>query len=210
MICITILLLFRKYMYSWAFGLILGILSLFYSVNLYYEWIPTSHTTALVGFVFYLWLGVIFHKYFEHFKNWINAKSFTNLFFWVIITFILSCLETLNLMRLGFMDSLNTLRITNIIYSFACFLFLYRFCNFKFIDKLNPRSMTFGIHLVHHILIIIMLPLLLRPLNIVYKNETASYLVVMQFLIFLLIYSTTYALVYYIGKSKRFKWTVGQ
>lgn len=210
MLCITILLLFRKYMYNFIFGTILGVLSLFYSVNLYFEWIPTGHTTALFGFVFYLWLGVILHKYFENFKEWVNKRSFSSLFFWVILTFILSCLETLNLMQLGSEDSLNTLRITNIFFSFACFLFLYRFCNFKAIEKLNPRSMTFGIHLLHHILIIIFLPMLIRPLKIVYKNEPAWHLFFLQFLIFLLIYATTYALVYYIGKSKKYKWTVGQ
>ena len=152
-------------MYSLLFGAVLGLLSLFYSVNLYYEWIPTSHTTALLGFVFYLWLGVIFHKYFDVFQLWIKKKSFSNLTFWMVFTFALSCLETLNLMRLGYEDSLNTLRITNILFSFASFLFLYRFCNFKAIEKLNPRSMTFGIHLLHHIVIIIFLPMLLRPLK---------------------------------------------
>lgn len=210
MICITILLVFRKYMYKLYFGVILGILSLFYSVNLYYEWIPTGHTTALVGFVFYLWLGVILHKYFDSFQKWIKMRSLLSLSFLVIFTFVLSCLETLNLMQLGSIDSLNTLRITNILYSFACFLFLYRFCNFKAIEKLNPRSMTFGIHLVHHILIIIVLPMILKPLKIVYLDQSTWTLFFMQFPIFLFIYTSTFILVYYIGKSKKLKWTVGQ
>lgn len=210
MLCITVLLLFRKYMYNLWFGSILGVLSLFYAINLYLEWIPTSHTTALFGFVFYLWLGVQLHKYFDDFNIWINKRSFSSLLFWVILTFVLSCLESLNLMHLGYEDSLNTLRITNIIYSLACFLLLFRFCNFKFIEKLNPRSMTFGIHLLHHIVIIIFLPMLLRPLKIVYKNETAWHLFFIQFIIFLLIYTTTFVVVYYIGKSKKFKWIVGQ
>lgn len=210
MICIAILLLFRRYMYKLWLGLLLGVLSLFYSINLYFEWIPTGHTTALVGFVFYLWLGVILHRYFDEFERWISKRSFLSLSFWVFLTFIISCLESLNLIKLGSADSLNTLRITNIIYSFACFLFLYRFCNFKFIEKLNPRSMTFGIHLVHHILIIIFLPMLLKPLKIVYADLSVWNLFLMQFLIFFIIYGTTYFLVYYIGKSKRFKWTVGQ
>lgn len=210
MICITILLLFRKYMYNLLFGAILGLLSLFYSINLYYDWIPTSHTTALVGFVFYLWLGVQLHKYFDNFNKWIKQRSFVFLLLLLLVTFGFSCLETLNLMQLGSGDSMNSLRITNILYSFASFLFLYRFCGFKAIEKLNPRSMTFGIHLVHHILIIIFLPMILRPLKIEYIQQTAWSLVLLQFLIFLLIYASTYTLVYYIGKSKKFKWTVGQ
>lgn len=70
--------------------------------------------------------------------------------------------------------------------------------------------MTFGIHLVHHILIIIFLPMLTRPLKIVYKDEPVWNLFFLQFIIFPLIYATTYAIVYYMGKSKKFKWTVGQ
>lgn len=210
MLCITILLVFRKYMYSLVFGGILAVLSLFYSVNLYFDWMPTGHTTALLGFVFYLWLGVILHKYFDEFNQWVNKQSFAILLSAVLITFAISCAETLNLMHIGSTDALNTLRVTNIIYSFACFLFLYRFCNFHAIERLKPRSMTFGIHLLHHILIIIFLPMLLRPMKIVYANETAWRLFFMQFLIFILIYSTTYALVYYIGKSKKWKWAVGQ
>lgn len=210
MLCITILLVFRRYMYSFVFGSILGLLSLFYSVNLYFEWIPTGHTTALVGFVFYLWLGVIFHKYFKEFNNWINKQSFGIILFATLTSLLASCAETLNLMQLGSVDSLNTLRITNIIYSLTSFLFLYRFCNFNVIEKLKPRTMTFGIHLLHHILIVIFLPMLLRPLKIVYTNETTLSLFFMQFLIFLLIYAVTYIVVYYMAKSPRFKWTVGQ
>ncbi|PWS31096.1 acyltransferase family protein [Pedobacter paludis] len=210
MLCITILLVFRKYMYSVVFGSILAILSLFYSVNLYFDWIPTGHTTALLGFVFYLWLGVILHKYFAEFNSWIKKRSFAVLLIAVLITFAISCAETINLIHLGSTDSGNTLRFTNILFSFASFLFLYKYCNFKAIEKLKPRSMTFGIHLLHHILIIIFLPMILRPLHIVYANETAWSLFFLQFAIFTLIYGTTYAIVYYIGQSKKWKWSVGQ
>ncbi|RDC54750.1 acyltransferase [Pedobacter chinensis] len=210
MLCITILLVFRKYMYKITFGVILGILSLFYSVNLYYDWIPTGHTTALLGFVFYLWLGVILHKYFNEFISWINKQSFLLIAGAVLITFVISCAETINLIQLGSNDSGNTLRFSNIIFSLVSFLFLYKYCNFSVIEKLKPRSMTFGIHLLHHILIIIFLPMLLRPMKIVYAHQSAWSLFFLQFAIFILIYATTYAIVYFIGKSEKWKWTVGQ
>jgi len=210
MICITVLLVFRKYMYKITFGAILATLSLFYSINLYYDWIPTGHTTALLGFIFYLWLGVILHKYFAQFQSWINKQSFVLISLALFITFILSCAETINLIQLGSSDSGNTLRFSNIIFSMVSFVFLYKYCNFSIIEKLKPRSMTFGIHLLHHILIIIFLPMILRPLNIVYAKQSAWNLFFLQFAIFILIYAATYALVYYIGKSKKWKWTVGQ
>lgn len=208
--CIAVLLFFRKYMYNMIFGAILGACSLFYSVNLYFEWAPTGHTTALMGFIFYLWLGVILHKYFDAFQKWINQRSFFLLSSLVIITYVLSCIESLHLLQLGSGDFLNTLRISNIIFSFTCFLFLYRFCNFKVIEMLNPRSMTFGIHLLHHILIIIFLPMVLMPLEIVYTKQTAWNLFFLQFLIFLFIYSSTYVIVHLLRKMERWKWTVGQ
>lgn len=210
MLCITILLVFRKYMYSLVFGATLGILSLFYSVNLYYDWIPTGHTTALLGFVFYLWLGVILHRYFAEFNQWINRQSFLVITAAMLITFLISCAETINLIQLGSGDSGNTLRFSNIIYSLVSFLFLYKYCNFSVIEKLKPRSMTFGIHLLHHILIIIFLPMILRPLKIVYTQQSAFNLFFLQFAIFILIYAITYAIVYYVGRSKKWKWTVGQ
>lgn len=210
MLCITVLLVFRKYMYKITFGIILGLLSLFYSVNLYFDWIPTGHTTALLGFVFYLWLGVILHKYFNEFISWINRQSFLLIGAAVLLTFVISCAETINLIHLGSNDSGNTLRFSNILFSFASFLFLYKYCNFAVIDKLKPRSMTFGIHLLHHILIIIFLPMILRPMKFVYAEQSAWTLFFLQFAIFILIYSATYALVYYIGKSQKWKWTVGQ
>jgi hypothetical protein len=210
MICISILLIFRKYMYNITFGVILCLLSLFYSVNLYFHWIPTGHTTALVGFVFYLWLGVILHKYFVQFQNWIERQSFSLISLALLTTFIISCAETINLIHLGSNDSGNTLRFSNIIFSLVSFVFLYKYCNFAIIEKLKPRSMTFGIHLLHHILIIIFLPMILRPLHIVYANQSAWNLFFLQFAIFMLIYAATYVLVYYIGKSKKWKWTVGQ
>ncbi|SDH32734.1 Acyltransferase family protein [Pedobacter terrae] len=210
MLCITILLVFRKYMYNLMFGAILGLLSLFYSVNLYYDWIPTGHTTALLGFVFYLWLGVILHKYFDQYNEWITKQPFWLLFGATLITFIISCAETINLIHLGSNDSGNTLRFSNIIFSLVSFLVLYKYCNFEAIEKLKPRSMTFGIHLLHHILIIIFLPMILRPLKIVYANESVWNLFFLQFAIFILIYASTYTIVYYIGRSKKWKWTVGQ
>ena len=210
LICISILLIFRKYMYNIGFGAMLCVLSMFYSINLYFNWIPTGHTTALVGFVFYLWLGVILHKYFTQFQNWVNQQSFLIICSFLLVTFIISCAETINLIQLGSNDSGNTLRFSNIIFSLVSFVFLYKYCNFSFIEKLKPRSMTFGIHLVHHILIIIFLPMILRPLHIVYAAQSIWSLFFMQFAIFVLIYAATYVLVYYIGKSKRWKWTVGQ
>ncbi|HWW43340.1 acyltransferase family protein [Pedobacter sp.] len=210
MFCITFLLLFRKYLYTITYGIILALLSLFYSVNLYFEWIPTTHTIALFGFIFYLWLGVMLHKYFQSFCSWAEKQSFGISAVAVLITFALACMESLNLIKLGSMDAFNTLRLTNIIFSLACFVFLFKFCNFDWIEDLNPRATTFGIHLIHHILIIVVIPLIYKPLHIGFTDKPVLYLAAFQFITFIIIYPTSYLTAYLIGKTKNWKWTVGQ
>jgi hypothetical protein len=210
---ISILLLFRKYLYSFKLGLFLAICSLFYSLNLYHAWIPSRHTTAVVGFVFYLWLGVIMHKYFEQFNVWIKKRSIYVLIGAVAITFIAACLESIYLMNSVngiLVDPYNTLRISNIIYSIIAFLLLYKIGNIKWIKSLNPRTTTYGIHLIHFIIIMKGLPLIFRPLHITTVGKSSFDLVLIQYLRFLITYSCTYLLVYLINKVDRIKWIIGQ
>lgn len=207
--CITILLLFKKYLYKIWFGVILAIMSLFYSVNLYYGWVETLHAAALFGFIFYLWLGVYLNKYFTPVMAWIEKKSYAALITVVILTFCLACLESMNLNRIGISDSYNTLRVTNILYSFAMFALLLKIGNIQFLkDKLKPRETTFGIYLLHFVVIDRVFKLILQPLHIDVKKfgiweNTANHLVR-----FLVAYSLSLLITMLINKT-RFKWVVG-
>ncbi|UKT63813.1 acyltransferase family protein [Pedobacter mucosus] len=208
---ISILLIFRKYLYSWKVGIFLGLCSLFYSLNLYHEWIYSQHTTAILGFVFYLWLGVILHKYFKEFNEWVKRRSVITLAIFTILALIAACLESLYLIKAGVKaDPYNTLRVTNIIYSLISFVFLYRLGNPLWIKKLNPRSSTYGIHLVHYIIIVQILPTIFLPLNITSIGKTSFELVLLQYGRFILTYFVSYFIVYLINKSNKIKWIVGQ
>lgn len=208
---ISILLLFRKYLYNYWLGVFLGMCSLFYSINLYFEWIPTRHTTAVLGFVFYLWLGVIMHKYFNSFNLWIRNIKILPLIIVVFLTFIFSCSESLYIMNSGLkVDPYNTLKISNIIYSLTAFLLLYKVGNIGFIKKLNPRSTTYGIHLIHYIIIVQVLPLIFRPLHIVPEGMSSLELVFIQYARFLFAYLVSYLLVFTINRIDKIKWIVGQ
>ena len=57
LLCLALLLAFRRYLDRLIFGALLLAFSLFYAVNIYKNWIPSSHSEALLGYVFYLWLG---------------------------------------------------------------------------------------------------------------------------------------------------------
>ncbi|WP_231491033.1 acyltransferase [Pedobacter sp. Leaf170] len=208
---ISLLLIFRKYLYKYQLGIFLGICSVFYSINLYHEWIYSTHTTAIFGFVFYLWLGVILHKYFKEFNEWIKRRSVIILGLAATITLIISCWESYYLINANIQgDPYNTLRFSNIIYSLVCFLFLYRLGNPKWIKKLNPRSSTYGIHLIHFIIIMQILPQIFNPLKIGPEGKTSFELVILQYVRFFIVYLASYFIVYVINKFDKIKWIVGQ
>ncbi len=208
---ISILLIFKKYLYSYKLGIFLLLCSLFYSVNLYYEWIISRHTTAILGFVFYLWLGVQMHKYFAVFQQWIKKQKTIILIVLTAITFIVACYESLYLLNSGVkVDPYNTLRVTNIIFSLVAFLLLYKIGNLKWIEKLNPRTTTYGIHLIHFIIIAQIFPMIFNPLNIKADGRSSLELVGIQYIRFIIAYLSSYLIVYVINKFDRIKWIVGQ
>ncbi|MCZ4223762.1 acyltransferase family protein [Pedobacter rhodius] len=208
---ISILLIFRRYLYSWKLGLFLGACSLFYSLNLYHEWIFSQHTTAVLGFVFYLWLGVILHKYFTEFNVWIKKCPVFPLALATAIMLFVSCWESYHLIQIGVKaDPYNTLRFTNIIYSIVSFVFLYKLGNPLWIKKLNPRSSTYGIHLIHFIIIVQILPTIFNPLHITSAGKSSLELVFIQYARFFITYFASYFIVYLINKSNKLKWIVGQ
>lgn len=208
---ISILLLFKKYLYNYKLGIFLFICSLFYSVNLYYEWIVSSHTTAIAGFVFYLWLGVQMHKYFDVFQEWIKKQKTILWITLTIITFTLTCLESIYLLNSGIkVDPYNTLKISNIVYSLVIFILLYKVGNLKWIEKLNPRSTTYGIHLIHFIIIAQIFPMIFNPLGIKADGRTSLELIGIQYIRFVIAYLSSYLMVYIINKYDSIKWIVGQ
>ncbi len=209
LICISILLIFKRYIYKLTFGLILGIISLFYSLNLYYGWIVTEHSTALFGFVFFLWLGVYMNRYYDKVSLFVSKISW----FWLIVInllfFALSNIEILYLMDMGSKDAFNTLRVTNIVYSLTMFMLLLKIGPLKKLQAvLKPRQTTFGIYLLHQILIIRLLSEIFRPGKFDVMNmgvlEATGYTVIR----FLVIYTLSFLLVSLILKTK-FKWAIG-
>ena len=208
---ISILLIFKKYLYSYKLGIFLLVCSLFYSVNLYYEWIISRHTTAILGFVFYLWLGVQMHKYYGTFQQWIKTQKIGVWTLLSVLTLIIACYESLYLMNSGIkVDPYNTLRVSNIIYSLVVFILLYKIGNLKWIENLNPRSTTYGIHLIHYIIIAQIFPMIFNPLGISGAENTSLELVGIQYIRFIIAYLSSYLLVYLINKSDKIKWIVGQ
>ncbi|WP_443945670.1 acyltransferase family protein [Pedobacter sp. AW1-32] len=209
LICISILLLFKKYLYKIWFGLILACISLIYSLNLYHEWFVTHHSAALFGFVFYLWLGVYLNRYYERIMQFTRDMKWS----WILITnivfFVFSCLEVIYLAKNGSTDQYNTLRISNIFYSLSMFLLLLKIGSIKFIDKgLKPRQTTFGIYLIHQILIIRLLPEIFKWGQWNFTTFSVIENILYSILRFLVVYLIAFMVTRLLIKTK-LKWVVG-
>ncbi len=209
LICIAILLIFKKQIYRLGFGLILSLFSVFYSVNLYFNWVPVEHTTAIFGFVFYLWLGIFLNKHFEQVKFILSKVSISLIISINLLLFAFSMLESVHLMNIGLADPFNTLRITNIIYSLGMFALLLKLGDMGGVKKvLDPRHTTFGIYLIHLIIIDHVLIEILRPLKLNIATMTAIDVAGYSFFRFIIAYGITFLLVKLITKTK-FKWSIG-
>lgn len=152
-LCLAIVLSLHKRVPDYVQGIIFLSLSLFYGVNAYIRVIPSVHMSALFGFVFYLWLGSLAYRHREKWNRWMARTSWVRLVTFAGVATILAIAEFHMLERIGADDSLNTLRISNQIYSVVLVLLIVKSKRSLFPRGLDVRSETFGIFLIHPILI---------------------------------------------------------
>jgi len=201
LISISILLIFRRYLYSLYLGAPLLLFTLFYAVNIHYEWIDPRHTTAILGFVFFLWLGAQLRKNWEHVERWIKSIPITVLILAMLLTFG-SCIYEIVELHNGSIDPFNTLRISNILFSLVSFAFLLRLKTFKFVEYFKPRQTTYGIYLIHYILLAFLFPELFMHLNINMNSLSIPMFVLSKALTFAALYLLTFAIVLLISNSR--------
>ncbi|GAB3919046.1 acyltransferase family protein [Mucilaginibacter boryungensis] len=209
LICIGILLMFKRRLYSWKLGVALLACTLFYSINVYFEWIEPIHTTALFGFVFFLWLGAQMHKNWEMVERKIRTMPllvFTGMF---LMTLALTMAETHVLLQRHSIEPYNTLRVTNLLYSLAVFALLVKIRDFNLLSYFKPRETTFGIYLIHYIIIYNILPEILIHLDVVNAADMSlAGICTYQYSRFIITYVVTFFIVKGINTT-RFKWIIG-
>lgn len=150
-ISVMILLAFRKYMYEQWLGILLLCCTLVYSVNAHFEWFTPHHTTAFVGFTFFLWLGANLKKNDTMFWQVADTTPYWKILFIVFITLGVNLYETFHLMQTGATVVDSSLKFTNILYALSVFLLLSKIgSNIKF-NFLNPRDETYPLYLIHPI-----------------------------------------------------------
>ncbi len=154
LLSLATLLMFRRWLNERWFGLVLGVASISYGLNLYPRWwSDTRHNTAFAGFIVFLWLGYQLRRNLAAVRAFVAARSWATLTVFAVVTYALSMFEARTLaVRYGAeFDYLSTLRLSNVAYSFAIFALI-----FKVQGRLEPRAMnvrqqTFGIYLLHPI-----------------------------------------------------------
>ncbi|WP_433814856.1 acyltransferase family protein [Flavobacterium johnsoniae] len=121
---------------------------LIFYVNMYFHFVLTSHTVWFVGFFFIFALGRLMFVYNEKMASF-RFMNKNNLIFAVILFYILSNIESMIILEYWHnTDYINTLRIGNILYSFALFFLLNLF--FSKLNFVLPINVSFYfIYLVH-------------------------------------------------------------
>jgi probable poly-beta-1,6-N-acetyl-D-glucosamine export protein len=156
-ISVMLLLSLRKYLYERWLGVLLFCCTLVYSINVHFEFFLPHHTTAFVGFTFFLWLGANLRKNEAVYWNFIEQTSVWKILGLVALTLSANLYETYYLLGKGATIVDSSLKFTNILYAFSVFLLLSKVGSKVTFTYLNPRDETYPLYLIH--------PLFLKVIN---------------------------------------------
>ena len=163
---LAVLLLFRRRLDSLAFGAALLAANLFYTANIYAQWIAPNHTRAVFAFVFYLWLGRFAAAHLPHFAPLVERIATTFLLALTLLAAAGAFAEARLLLHLHSVDPLNTLRLSNQLFSILAVLCLAKLGRRtwpRFVDV--PRHI-FGIYLSHALIVGLVLTAVRRLLEL--------------------------------------------
>ena len=166
LVALALLLAFRRHLDNPLLGAAFLALNLFYTVNIYTQWMPAQHTRALFAFVFYLWLGHYAAIHVSGINRLLAVIPTPILLGMSALAAALAFGETRLLYRLGSVDPLNTLRLSNQIFSILailCLVKLRRRTWPRFVDV--PRH-VFGIYLSHALIVGLVLTTMRRLLEL--------------------------------------------
>lgn len=190
-----ILVALKKHINKTWFGIVLAVLSLFHGINLYLGWIPVSHTVAVLGYIFYLWLGLFIKRHIEEIKGILDNFSMLTLCCIVVVVFWLACIEGINLTHLGCTDAYASLRLSNAELSVLLFIVLLKSNSMSFIDRFKPQQNTFGIYLIHSLVIMQLVPVVNAFLETRFNQLSALQFTELQLLFFMIVFFMTLGVV---------------
>lgn len=169
-IALTLLLVLRRHLDDVRAGIALFTVSLFYGVNVYGKWIPANHTYAAFGFVFYLWLGSWIARHPQTLLPFVDRIRWSSLLLGIVGTAALSLGEAHLLNRLHADNVVNTLRLSNQLFSVVAVLGLTKLRRPTWPRFIDVRAHTFGLYLVHPVCIF----LLTRGADMIFRFGSRS------------------------------------
>ena len=148
---LAVMLPLRRFWRSWWLGAALMLLSWFYGVNQYAEWIPPSHTTAFFGYLFYLWLGVQLFQHFRAVREYVNRIPW-----WFVLTILcfaiaLMVVEDEVSISGGFPNHYSALQNSNQIYALVVLVVLIKLPLRVAPSFIDVQKDSYGIYLLHQI-----------------------------------------------------------
>jgi membrane-bound acyltransferase YfiQ involved in biofilm formation len=214
MIALCVLLLCRRFLLDIRLGGAFLALSLFYGLNIHWQWIPLeSHTEAFFGFVFYLWLGAWAAQNFAVVEAWIERTPMVALCAFVALSALAALREADLLSMARVTDPMNSLRIGNQVYSVAVVLAICKLRKTVSPRAVNVRTSTFGIYLAHTIVMTLLIfaakHTILRSADFDAWKEPAGVLAGLSLSAFLATYGCSLILTQRILDHPRLRWMVG-
>ncbi len=214
LVAMCILLLCRRFLYDLWLGSLFLAVSLLHGVNVYAHWIPIrSHTEALLGFVFYLWLGAWSAHHFAAVQAWIRRIPMVVVLAITIASLGAATSESMFLYAKGAADPMNTLRVANQIYSTAFVLLVFRLRGPVSPKALDVRATTFGIYLSHTVMLAFLLSCINRvgPIRALLQPwvGTLQAILAMPLFGFAFVYGSSLLITRWLVSHPRSSWMVG-
>jgi membrane-bound acyltransferase YfiQ involved in biofilm formation len=151
---ICVLLVFRRFLYRKQLGVVLLVVDLFYSVNIYGQWIESKHTEALLAFVFFLWLGSYASHRYAELQAWIETVRWGTLSGLAVLGVLMSFGEEMLLFHLHKPYPENTLRVSNQVMSILMLVGMAKAKHATWPSLIDVRRNTFGIYLTHWMILV--------------------------------------------------------
>ena len=148
---LAIILPLRPYWRRWWLGSALLLLSWFYGVNQYAQWIPPSHTTAFFGYLFYLWIGVQLFQKFTAAQEYVKRIPWWFILMTLCFAISLMVVEDEISISMGFPNYYNALQNSNQIYALVVLIVLLKLPLRLAPAFIDVRKDSYGIYLTHQI-----------------------------------------------------------
>jgi peptidoglycan/LPS O-acetylase OafA/YrhL len=200
------LLIFRRRLHDLRFGAVLLAINLFYTANIYLRWLPNSHTDATFGFVFYLWLGAWATRHIRRLQEALARVPMPLHILIASIACVFSAMESHHMQSLPGVDPLNTLRLTNQVFSVMMVLLMLRVRRSTWPRFVDVPANTFGLYLTHPLCqaVFFYAAHYMLAVRTTYLDYVALWTV-----LFVLVYGSSLLLTRSIASITRFRWLVG-